>query len=100
MSKNLIDTPLKCEIEGDELVIRIGINTLKHAAEYCPKFYDYEKCFDPPFCRIIDANELAKDVRQELFREEEDGSSPIGDLLDECFNSAFEDGSLAFAEND
>lgn len=97
----LRDRPLQACIQDDQLVIRIGLETLKFAAEHCPLFYDgtVENC-DPPYTKIKDARELAKDVKRELFREREDGSSPIRDLLDEAIMAACEDGSLAFDYED
>lgn len=100
MKKN---TPLSAEIENGELVIRIGIDTLAYAAERCPKFYEYDKHEQlgvEIYCKICDPAELAKDVKRELFREKEDGSSPFSDLLDECIVAARDDGSLAFADDD
>jgi hypothetical protein len=91
------DTPLQAGIENDQLVIRIGIDTLHYSAEHCPLLYDgtVENC-DPPYCKVLDKRELARDVIMELFREREDGSSPISDLLDEAILAAMEDGSEAF----
>lgn len=91
------DRPLQACVQDDQLVIRIGLETLKTAAEHCPLFYDgtVENC-DPPYVKVKGRRELAKDVKRELFREREDGSSPISDLLDEAIMAAFEDGSLAF----
>lgn len=92
-TKNL---PLKCDIEDDQLVIRIGIKTLEFAAEHCPLFYDDQKRPDPPYIHVTNRDELAKDVKRELFREAEDGSSPISDVIDQAINAAYEDGSEAF----
>lgn len=94
------DRPLGIAIEGGELVIRIGIDTLKFAAEHCPRFYseDVLRGAMGPYVTVTDAEELAKDVRRELFREEEDGSTPFGDLLDKCIEAARDDGSAGFAD--
>lgn len=98
----MLNQPLKCGIEGDELVIRIGIDTLKHATEYCPKFYDYEKEIkhkkyqEVPYQIVEDAMELAKDVSLAMQREEEDGSCPLSDFLDNMILDAYEDGSIGF----
>ena len=95
------DTPLTAKIEGDELVIRIGLSTLAHAAEHCPRFYHEEKHMGAmgPYCKVTDKAELAADVIRAMFREEEDGSSQISDLLDESFEWAVDDGSIAFTED-
>jgi len=102
----MVNKPLKCGIEGDELVIRIGINTLKHAAEHCPKFYDYkkeeksQKYIEGPYQIVEDAEELAQDIALVMQREEEDGSSPISDFLDNMILDAYEDGSIGFKYDD
>lgn len=95
----MVDTPLKCEVEGDELVIRIGLNTLVHAAENCPLFYNGTPGTFPPYEKVIDAGELADDVRRELLREEEDGTTPLHILFDNAIEKARDDGSLAFSED-
>lgn len=94
------DSPLRATIEGEELVIRIGVGTLAHAAENCERFYEYEKHAAPPYKQVTAPNELARDVRNELFREEEDGSSPISNLIDEAIVLAHDEGSLGFYEDD
>src|SRR5690606_36345212 len=92
--------PLEVNIEDDELVIRIGIDTLAFSAEHCPSFFEYDKhaSTGPPYCKIVDNMELAKDIRRELQREEENGTTPLHILLDECLVSARDDGSLAFED--
>lgn len=90
------DTPLSAKVEGDELVIRIGLHTLAFAAEHCPLFYDYEKNRHPPFVDVADAGQLAHDTIRALFHEREDGSTPLGDTFDQATLHAFEDGSTAF----
>jgi hypothetical protein len=87
------DTPLKVEVENDQLVIRIGINTLAIAAENCPEFYQEN---DPPYVTVSDPLELANDVVRELSREQEDGTTPVHLLLDRAILAAFENGSLGF----
>jgi len=91
------DRPLSCEIVEQQLVIRIGLATLKHAAEHCPFFHDGAKRFYPPYCEVADAEQLAKDVRGELLREEEDGETELHRLLDAAIVAAWEQGSTAFA---
>jgi hypothetical protein len=93
------DQPLSVAVEGEQLVVRIGIDTLAHSAGHCPQFYDYRTSRpDGPYKTIIDPEQLAKDVHRELLREEEDGSSPLSDLLDQAIVAAFYDGSAAFGE--
>ena len=95
--------PLKCSIEKDELVIRIGIDTLKMSAEFCPVFYEYEKHKNKgpqePYKIVEDAKELALDVSRAMQNDEEDGSSNLSDFLDEMIQIAYEDGTTAFKED-
>lgn len=87
----MIDKPLSAMIDGDELVIRIGIGTLAFAAEHL-KPLPYE------ILRVIDKAEFANDVRAELMREEEDGSSMLTDVLDAASIAAWENGSIGCHE--
>jgi hypothetical protein len=86
-----MNTPLQCSIEGTNLVIRIGIGTLAWAAK--------EKNGGPidNRVRIADKSELAKDVANELMREDELGNMPISELIDDAIKNAAEHGSVAFA---
>lgn len=95
---NKANTPLQCKVEGKELVIRVGLETLKFATEHCPRFYDPDKDGDGPYVKVVDLKELAADVRGALLHEEEDGSTPLHVLLDDAVEAAFDNGSLAFAE--
>lgn len=88
--------PLTVAVEDNQLVVRIGLNTLEFAAEHCPLFYDDQKRPDPPYIHVTDRDELGKDVRRALLHEAEDGSTPISDVLDQAIMAAFEDGSEAF----
>ena len=95
------DLPLRCKVEDGQLVFHIGIETLAFAAEHCPNFYDYEKhgASGPPWVKVVDANELANDVCNAINDEEEDGTTPLMELLDAAIVAAFEDGSIGFAES-
>lgn len=95
-----IDTPLIVQVENGELVIRIGIKTLAWAAERQPDWnpYDYEKKDWVQLYWIADPLEFAKDVKCELLREEEDGSTPLGNLLDKVCTAAKDDGSIAVSD--
>jgi hypothetical protein len=89
-----IDKPLTLAIERDQLVIRVGIDVLAHAAENCNRFYDDDTNNSPPYILITDKQEFAKDVLRMLQAEDECGSSLISDALDEATVDAFNDGSL------
>jgi hypothetical protein len=95
------DHPLTCQIEGQQLVIRIGIDTLAFCAERCTKLYDYDKHRDSEkYCTVVNNEELANDVATELQREREDGATPLHFLFDNAIVAAMEDGSLAFKEEE
>ena len=83
------DQPLKASVDGDELVVRIGIATLAFSAEHCARIDN---------CKVVNARELATDVCRAITREREDGSSRLTDMLDESILFAYEDGSTGFAE--
>lgn len=94
------DQRLVCQVEGDELVIRIGFDALKMAAEYCPRFYNDEVhgSSGGPYETVEDVRELASDVCRAITHEEEDGSSPLTELFDEAFLAAAENGSIGFED--
>ena len=99
------DQPLEAAIEGDQLVIRIGLDTLAWAAERCPKFRNEELVLQGkqedlgPYVIVENKLELARDGVRELEREEEDGSTPLHYLLDEAIEKAYEEGSTGFTED-
>lgn len=81
---------LMAEIVDGRLVVSIGIDTLKFAAEHCD---------DNPRLKILDVDVLAKDVEYELEKErDETGQTALTKLFDEAVNNAFENGSVAFSE--
>ena len=89
--------PLDVNIEQQQLVIRIGIDTLAFAFEesnenhkYDEKKHDWNK-----LVKVLDSEQFAKDVMYELTREEEDGSSNLTNLLDIACVEALNQGSIA-----
>lgn len=88
------DRHLICEVEGDELVIRIGVDTLLLATQHCPLLTD-DETYKPLFS-ITNADQLAADVARELNEEEEDGTTPLHRVLDQAMFDAMEKGSEAF----
>lgn len=86
------DQPLSCEVENDQLLIRIGVETLK----FC--------CNNPHSAPekdgwlITDAEGFAKDVIHELTDEREDGSTILTDLIDLAVEKAKENGSRHMEE--
>ncbi len=85
-------------VEGNELVIRIGIATLAFAAENCDLFAEYPNNSFAPYKKVADASALAHDVVAELNREEEDGTTPVHLLIDHAIFDAYENGSEGFPE--
>lgn len=82
----LKDTPLSCTVEHNQLIIRIGVDTLA--------FADKERQDDEwGVCRIINSKGFAVDISHMMQREEEDGSSPLTDFLDKMMLDAINDGS-------
>lgn len=94
---------LTIELKNEELVIRIGIDTLKFACEHAQ---------EEPLCqpdnltgnyltyKVIDTEKFAKDVIDELLlEEEEDGTTKVHLLLDKAMFSAIENGSMAIGED-
>ena len=89
MENRNADSPLSVAVEGDDLVIRIGINRM-----------DGHDCHpELPAMKFEDKQMWVKDVIYEIEREEEDGSCPISDLLDKAMSEALEQGSAGVAED-
>lgn len=83
------DQPLVVRIEGQHLVVRIGIATLKfcsHAEEGGPL---------PEGVRVIHGRMWVKDVLRALLHEAEDGTNLINYALDRGIERACDDGSVA-----
>jgi hypothetical protein len=90
------DQPLSCKIEGEELVIRIGIDTLAEAfnqSEDNNPWSDESSDFER-LSQVSDSLQFAKDVVQELDDESEIGSTLVTDMLDKACERAAENGSL------
>lgn len=80
-------------VEGDELVIRIDVDTLCHAvtmADNWPTDYKGESC-----ATIVNRALFVKELMNELQRENEQGATPLHFLFDEAALAAIEAGSEA-----
>jgi hypothetical protein len=92
-SKTPAGLPLTVGVEGDQLVIRIGVDTLAWCFEICEDNQPYdEKARD--FRRewkVVDPHKFAKGVAYGLCIEEEDGSTPLTGILDAACVTAVED---------
>ena len=83
------ESPLRLEIVGDELVMKIGVNRL-NGHEYHPTI---------PELKFSDPAEWAKEVMYELENEDETGATPISNLLDTAIIAAMDNGSTGIAED-
>ncbi len=81
------DQPLVCEVTGDELVIRIGIDTLAFADKERREYTARERY------TILNTLGFAEDVVRELEHEDELGATLLTDLLDKAMDEAIDSGS-------
>ena len=92
-SKTPAGLPLTVGVEGDQLVIRIGVDTLAWYFEiyednqlYDEKARDFRREW-----KVVDPHKFAKGVAYGLCIEEEDGSTPLTGILDAACVTAVED---------
>lgn len=83
------ESPLRVAVEGDELVIRIGVNRL-NGNDGHPEIPEME---------IENRDQWVEDVIRELNNEDEKGGSPLIYLLDRCIIAALEQGSTGIAKD-
>lgn len=85
------DKHLTVTIENGELIISIGIDTLKVATEYCelPGFLSNE--YEPLFL-VSDPGKWAESIKYALENEEEDGTTVVHEAFDKAFFFAMEQG--------
>lgn len=84
------NSPLKAEVEGDRLVISIGISTLAWASKP-------ENGGSLTRCKVDGRRRAAwaRDVSREMTREDELGNSPLTQFLDKMMEAAADNGSEA-----
>lgn len=94
------EQPLSIEVKEGRLIISIGIGTLAFAAQMQPPFHAYDDKLGDwrNYWVIKDPLEFAKDVRNELGHEEEDGSTPLTELLDKVAGNALDQGCIGCEE--
>src|SRR6267142_452245 len=92
-SKTPAGMPLTIGVEGDQLVIRIGVDTLAFCFEvsddnqpYDGKVGDFRRAW-----KVTDTHKFAEGVGRGLRIEEEDGSTPLTKVFDEACIRAIED---------
>lgn len=83
------DSPLRVNVEGEELVIRMGVNRLD-GHETHPQL---------PALTFEDRKQWVQDVIREIENEDEEGGTPLIYMLDKCMNEALEQGSIGVAED-
>jgi hypothetical protein len=92
-SKTPAGLPLTIGVEGDQLVIRIGVDTLAFCFEigennqpYDEKAGDFRREF-----KVTDRHKFAKGVGLGMQTEREDGSTLLIDVIDRACTKAVED---------
>lgn len=66
-------------IEGDQIVIRVPIHALPDAAATA---FDRHYGFDVRSASVVDPNAFARDLLDELLREDDNGDTPVTRMLD------------------
>jgi hypothetical protein len=91
------DQYLSCQVEGDELVFRIGIDTLAYASDESDLFKPFDEDINDfvPKWKVIDATGWAKDIAHEMNDEDEIGGSPLIYFLEKMFEKALDQGSTS-----
>jgi hypothetical protein len=87
------EAPLRACIDGEAIVIRIGIDILAHAAENIQELWDHEEKL-----KVCHKVAFARDVVRMLEHEDEIGASLLTKLFDEAAIDAWEDGSVGCHE--
>ncbi len=100
-----MDKPLRVSVHRGVLTIEIGISTLGFAAIHSEYGYDLlgfpERTGRPDErFEIRNAQGFAADIKRELLREAEDGSSLLTKLFDDAARNAIEDGSEWFIDRE
>jgi hypothetical protein len=88
-STNPKEAKFTAEIDGGQLVVKIGVNVLAFAAlrKNGGPLVENE--------RVTDSDQFAKDVLCELSKEEENGDTPLYKLIDQAIRDAAENGCIA-----
>lgn len=86
------DTPLQTNIENDQIVIRIGVET--HA--FCALAKNGGRLQEN--LRVSDPEQFAKDVIYELNRESETGETLLTAALDRAMENAVDQGCTGIRE--
>jgi hypothetical protein len=95
MSSQQEKNPLTAKVEGGELIIRIGVDTLAYAATIGNRFHYFDERKNEYIrsVAITDATQFAKDVGHAMLNQAEDGSSALTNFIDQMAEDAMGDGS-------
>lgn len=94
-AENRRDTLPKAIIIDGLVVISVGVDYLKHQAENMNTTYRGfdEETKDDLSLVVTDVDVFASHVVDELNRQEEDGTTPIHQMLDKAYDEALEQGA-------
>lgn len=88
------DQHLDVKIEGEVLMISVGINRLANAIELAPDLATYDQEIGEfRYPKIIDSKMFAREVAIALERESEDGTTLVHAMLDRAACDAIENGA-------
>jgi hypothetical protein len=91
-SKTPAGAPLTVGVEGDQLVIRIGVDTLAFCYEISEANHEWDQKATKYRLgwKVIDKHKFAKGVAEGIQDEAEDGSTPLTRILDAACTYAIE----------
>lgn len=89
---DLSKLPLRCEYHDGVIDMRVGVDVLRFAAENHPYFWMDDQQDGVPNITITDINAFAREVVNEINREEENGDTPLILMLDKAIRMAVENG--------
>jgi len=84
-------------VEGGDIVIRIPISGLSNSSLVPAELFND---FSEPLFKVTDAKAFSRAFIEELNHEDEDGSTPVTQLLDAVFLAAIENGADGVEELD
>ena len=90
-SEGAADAGLLVSVEGNLLVISIGIERLADAARSHSEWRDDD---DEPLLTVTDTRVFAESITGALRREEDDGTTPLDVLFDDAITHAVEEGEM------
>jgi hypothetical protein len=90
------DRPLCAKVQGNEVVIRIGIDTLAFAFDHSDENrpWDHNRNEYVQQWKVTDPKQFAKDFVHELLTEEEDGSSNLSNFFDRICEDTANEGTI------